>query len=463
MLIRNRATGHCVQVVIAALSSVLLMHVTAHAQEAIPVLTLPEAINQALAHNPGQATQRLEVQKAEQEQNAARGALWPSLDLGASVNRYGYPTSVIPIRELGKFPPLDDTIYDYGVALKLPLYAGGKLQQAEVLADLGSEISREQERLGAQALIYNTSSVYLKILHLSRLDDAYSTRIASLESQEKHIALRVKVGKAPRLDQLKINVLLAKARHDRLQIANRREETYTLLDNFMGRTRDANKPALITYAPASVSPWILADLRQEARAQRPELKITERRVETGEAQIKMARGERLPNLSLIGGYKERSGADTASFDDWNVGVQLSLPLIDGGVRRSRQEQAVLAREQARNAAEQTRLEIDKQVQDAWNAQEESALRVQVTESSVREAREALDIEKLKYAQGVGVITDLLNAETALLTAQADRLQAEFDLIIARLNILRATGQLTPERVTAQVIPVTGQAKENFTP
>jgi outer membrane protein TolC len=141
-----------------------------------------------------------------------------------------------------------------------------------VLADLGREIAAERERLGAQELTFNTSSVYLKALHLTRLEEAYAVRIASLEAQERRVQLLVQVGRAPRLDALKISVLLGKARHDRLQIANRRREAVALLYNLMGRDPPAEQPPALTgYAPVTVPIGTLPELRAQALTGRPEL------------------------------------------------------------------------------------------------------------------------------------------------------------------------------------------------
>ena len=306
----------------------------AYAAEPPAVLTLPEAIHQALVQNPKQITQRLEVDKAGAGQQAAHAAYWPTLDFNAAATRYGYPTSVYSIREAGQFPPLDDTIYDYGVALRLPLYAGGLLTQGVVRADLARDIALEGERLGRQELTYNVSSVYLKIQHLTALEQAYDARISSLEAQEQRVALLRQVGKAAKLDQLRINGLLTKARHDRLQIDNRGKEAWSLLYQFMGMEQPAQEPALLRYAPDTAPDWSIASLRQAAASQHPELKIAEQQVAAGRAQEQIARGEQLPTLSLVGGYGERSGADWQLYDDWNVGVQLSVSLFDGGVRRA---------------------------------------------------------------------------------------------------------------------------------
>lgn len=435
----------------------------AFAAEPAAELTLAEAIRQALAQNPKQISQRLDVDKAGAQQQAARGAQWPTLEFSAAATHYGYPTFVYSIRDLSTFPPLDDTIYDYGVALRLPLYAGGRLTQGVALADLGKQIALERERLGTQELTYNVSAVYLKIQHLVALEQAYAARIVSLEAQVKRVTLLREVGRAPKLDLLKTQGLLTKARHDRLQIENRRREAWTLLYQLMGQERSARETALTHYVAAPAPAWSLEGLRQEAEAQRPELSIAGQQLAAGAAQEKMARGERLPSVSLVSGYRERSGSDWEFYDDWNVGVQLSVPLLDGGVRRARVDDAALARQQAGQAVEQTRLEVAKQVQDAWDAHAEAGSRLQVTATSVEEAGEALSIENLKYEQGVGVTTDLLNAEGALLTAQADRLQAQFDLIITRFNLLRATGALTPERATTLVATDTGSTEEDKRP
>ncbi|HEX6019939.1 MAG TPA: TolC family protein, partial [Burkholderiaceae bacterium] len=154
----------------------------------------------------------------------------------------------------------------------------------------------------------------------------------------------------------------------------------------------------------------------------------------------------------LSGVSERSGSDVRFYNDWSIGVLLSVPLFDGGVRRARVDEAVVARRQAELAAQHARLEVGKQVEDAWNAHAEAGSRLSVTATSIDEASEALTIEKLKLDQGVGLITDVLNAETALLGAQADRLQAQFDLITTRLNLLRATGALSAERVATLVAP-----------
>lgn len=415
-------------------------------------LSLPEVLRQALANNPQHLSQRLDVDRAGAGLAAARAAKSPVLDATASATRYGHPTFVHGIRAPGVFPPLDESIVALGVALKLPLYTGGRLEQGVVLADLGQQIAIEHERLGLQALAFNVSSAYFKIQQLDALAQVYAARIASLEAQAKRAALLRETGKTGKLEPLKIGTLLTKARHDRLRIENRGREAWTLLYQLAGMPRPAQEPVLTRYVAAWTPDATLAQMREQALAQRPELQIAERQTDAGRAREALARGESRPEVSLHSGLSERSGGDGHFYNDWHVGVMLSVPLFDGGVRRARVDEAVVARRQTELAARQLRLEVDKQVEDAWNAHAEAESRLRVTATSIAEASEALAIEELKLDQGVGLITDLLDAETALLGAQADRLQAQFDLITTRLDLLRVTGALDPERVAALVAP-----------
>jgi outer membrane protein len=463
---RKRAAG-CMQPWSLVVTTGLLLSLSVGGRSAlaedVPSLTLPDAIQQAMLHNPKQLSLRLDVDRTEQQLRAARGAFWPSVDFTAGVTHYANPTFIYPVHQLGVFPPLDETIYNYGVALRLPVYLGGRLSQGVVGSELGKVISRERERLSVQELTYDVSTVYLKIEHLAALEQAYDARIASLEAQEKRVTLLMQVGKAARLDHLKIHGALTKGRHDRLQIENRRRAAYAMFYELLGMEPPAVDASLVRYGAAPAPDWNLESLRRQALAQRPELRITKQQVAIGTTRERIARGERLPALSVVGGVQELAGTDRRFDNEWNVGLQLTVPLVDGGVRRAREEDAAIARQQAEYSFDQTRLEVTRQVQDSWDALNEAASRLAVTETSIAEASEALAIEKLKYEQGVGITTDLLDAESALLVAQADRLQAGFDLIIARLNVLRVTGELNPDRVNTVIQPLPRTSTESHPP
>jgi len=425
-------------------------------------LTLEEAITKGVRQNPNLEISNLEIERAIEKQKMAEAVRWPKLNLNMSATQYDNDSLVHPIRDPGVFPPLDDVIYDYGLAVKLPLYTGGKLAHGVALSEYGKQIAKDRRRQNQQDLIYNITSVYFKIQHLASLVRTYDLRIKSLSEQERHVKLMRKTGKASRLDELKIKGLLTKARHDRVQIKNHYQEAWSLLYEMMGqeKTFKSNQTQLVNYVlPLKTNDLSLEEFLGEAERYRPELSIARHQIDADKSRVAIANADRSPEVSLTAAYRESSGSELDFYDDWNIGVELSVPIFDGGERRSHIAEARIARKQSVSNLEKTRLSVNKQVQDAWHRYIEAKSRIEVTKTSVTEARETLSIEKLRYDQGVSVITDLLDAESNLLSAQADRLQSEFDMIAARIGLLFSSGTLSQDRVTELVIPEAGREQE----
>ena len=157
----------------------------------------------------------------------------------------------------------------------------------------------------------------------------------------------------------------------------------------------------------------------------------------------IARGERLPQINLVAKAQESAGGDWEGYDDWQMGVQLSMPLFDGDIRKRRVEQAGLEQRQNALQQEDARNRIASEIEQAFGALSEARARLEAATQGETEASEALRIETLRYHSGENTITDLLGAESALWSATASRLQAGYDITVSQARLLRATGELAP--------------------
>jgi outer membrane protein TolC len=63
----------------------------------------------------------------------------------------------------------------------------------------------------------------------------------------------------------------------------------------------------------------------------------------------------------------------------------------------------------------------------------------------REAGEALRVETFKFRNGASTVTDLLAAEAALWTTTANRIQAEYNIVVEQARLLLAIGSLESDR------------------
>jgi len=408
-------------------------------------LTLSDAIARALASNPVLKSRAMDVEKQELEQAIARGQRLPKIDLTAGHTRYHYPALVTPIRQPGAFPPFDRDISNLGAALALPLYTGGKLIAGESLAAHTHEASREALRAVGQDLIFNVTSAYTKTLHLRDLQRASVSRIRTLETEEKNTALKADQGRASRLELMRLQTQLSQSRHDVLSIAQAERDALSLLAALLGEA-DTLPPLADTVALSAALPGSQDEAVAAALAQHPELAKAHALGQAATDKLDIARGDSRPRIDLVGRLQQTAGDDLRFYDSSHVGVQMTLPLFDGAVRRRRIDQASLEWQQSRLALEDAANQLRAEARQAYGAVEEARSRRTVAQQAEREAQEALRIETLRYNQGEGSITDLLSAETALWNARVSRLQAAYDDVVAQARLLRATGGLTADRM-----------------
>jgi outer membrane protein TolC len=144
-----------------------------------------------------------------------------------------------------------------------------------------------------------------------------------------------------------------------------------------------------------------------------------------------------PTVSLLGSYGFRAAGSGESDDTGAIGVGVSVPLYEGGKTEAeiRQESAVLAaaKERTRKLELQIRQEVEVAVLDIRSLRE----RIQAIRQSVAQAEESLRIERMKYNLSKGSITDVLDAQSALLQSETSyaRAMADFRIAAARLRFV----------------------------
>ncbi len=406
-------------------------------------LSLTQAMARAVEANPAILQQQVEVEKQTLEQGVARGQRLPRVDLNADYTRYAYSTFITPIRAPGVFPPMDRDVANIGLALSLPLYSGGKLVAGEALATHNREAAVQSLRASEQDLLFNVVATYTKALHFRELATVLDARIKALQQQEKDINLRLEQGRAARLDLIRLQTQLSQARYDKVSVTQGDADARALLAALLGEAGpvaplaglDAAAPALPETTEAALA---------RALARRPDLRRLDAMGLAAQQKTAIARGERLPQVNLTAKAQESSGSDWTGYEDWNLGLRLTLPVFDGDIRKRRVEQATLEQRRMRLLREDAHNRIASEVEQAFGALTEARARLDFATQGETEAREALRIETLRYHSGESTITDLLGAEAALWSATANRLQAGYDITASQARLLRAMGELAPD-------------------
>jgi len=198
---------------------------------------------------------------------------------------------------------------------------------------------------------------------------------------------------------------------------------------------------LVAPEPSSMEAWV-----EKALQNNGEVKIARAAFEIATEEVNKARGGHLPTLDLVAIYGDSAtGGGTAGGSDVTsrvVGLQLSLPLFQGGATSSAVRQAVANQEKARQDLEVTQRRIAQTARQAYLGVTSGIAQVKALQQAVISNQSAFDSTKLGLEVGVRTSVDLLNARQLLFGARRDLAQALYNYILSRLRLSAAGGVLS---------------------
>jgi TolC family type I secretion outer membrane protein len=414
------------------------------AADPAPTLTLEDCLRLAADSQPLLTAAAAGVTAATEAVDEARAPYWPQVDFGAGYHRWQrrafLPSGlVLPGRSLPEvIGPLDDwtgglssrvTLFDFGERRAGLAAARARLSGAQ--ADAAA--TRGDVRLSVQSAFYT----------LAAAQDLRDLAERNLARTESHLALaraRHDAGAVPQADVLRVQAEVASAR---LQLINARSRVRTAagqLNTAMGRP--AESPLVIAPPVVGTPPPATADIEaavSQAIARRPELKSGQQRIEATRASVNGARAARAPKLRADGAYGWNDTVFLPETKEWQVGVSVDLPVFDAGSRAHRlaRTKAELARDQA--AYDSRVLQVRQEVWAAATELERAGDSIAANETNVRASEESLRVVRERYQSGAAVVTDLLDTQTALASAEASLAAARWSCLTARAAYNRAIG------------------------
>jgi outer membrane protein TolC len=414
-------------------------------------LTLERSIEIALANNPEVAATLWDVSVAGAREDQAKAARWPTLTYEGNYVKNLNSRPMVDIRYNGERRIFSKQTSRGDVILKLPLFTGGRIINEIKAAELVRLAEENRLSRTRDELIFNVSSTFYGILSQERVIDSLKFSLNAMEEQRKKTAAMLEVAKVARVDLLRTEVRLADLQQGLEKEANVLDIQKRLLATLMGLDEKANLKidGKLTFEKKGFSSEQLVPL---ALDRRPDYQAARDKVEAQAKRVDVARAGHAPNVNLVGSYGYRGTGVVDTFDersirspqnrgpwyddDGQVGVVLTLPLFEGGriTAKVKEEWAALAaaQERLRKLNLQVRQEVEIAVLDVRSSSE----RVKATEKAVEQARESLRIESLKYSLGAGSITDVLDAQSALLQTETIyyRALSDFRTAIARLKL-----------------------------
>jgi outer membrane protein len=194
----------------------------------------------------------------------------------------------------------------------------------------------------------------------------------------------------------------------------------------------------------------MEDWASAASSQSYPVRAQEAAVEVAVREIERLRAGHLPTVNIVGNAGvSSSGLNTAAqvntaadTTNYNIGLQLAIPLYGGGNVSSLVRQAVANREKAQQDLESARRAAALTARQSFLGVTNGMAQVKALEAALLSSRSALDSNKLGYEVGVRINIDVLNAQQQVFSTLRDLSRARYDTILNGLRLKAASGTLT---------------------
>lgn len=402
--------------------------------------TLERALDYAQSSSPDIriAAQRLLAAQAGLEQ--ANSAFWPRLSFQTSYTRTDNPMlgfgNILNQRAYSSSIDFNDVPDTDNLNLRgllgLPLYAGGRITADQRAARATSNAASHELAAVSQAVAAEVARAFFTVQKTRQFIVATQAAVHSYETNLAVVRQRFEAGTALRADVLDFEVRLAQAQEDFIRARNANALARRALQNLLG----IEGPE---FTVADTSPTLVVPTMDAANI-RPEFIAAAARTRAAEEGLRSAKSGYLPRVSGFGSVDyDRGWVTDGDGDSYTAGVLLHWDLWDGRQTRGKVSEAAANAAAAREEERKLRLNVGFEIEQARLQFQQAQERLQVNQKSVAQAEESLALTRDRFAQGLVLSTQLIDAQTALTGAQVRRADAEADVQIATAALRKAIG------------------------
>ena len=324
---------------------------------------------------------------------------------------------------------------------------GGGIVALNRMADINEEMQANAAETSRQAVLYSIDQTYWQVVslkHKKRLAEGYLELVKKLD---RDVQKMIEEGVATRSDGLSVSVKVNEAEMAVQQVDDGLTLSKMLLCQMVGlpmnesvtlADEDAEDLAVVKVEP---QPEV-----ESAVVNRPELKMLDNAVELTREATNLLKAANLPQVALMGGYSVSNPNVLNGFEKkfggyWNVGVLVRVPIWNWGDVAYKVRAAKGATAIANLELEEVREKIELQVNQSAFKVNEANKRLAMAEASIERANENLRTANLGFSEGVITPAIVMEAQTAWLQAQSQKIDAEIAVRLSQTDLKKAMGEL----------------------
>ena len=341
--------------------------------------------------------------------------------------------------------------YTLGLSVAQTVYSGGRVG---ALTASSEALQRSAEiDLGSQRaqLALDVTQAYFDAVLADRLVVIADTSLAQTEELLRQTTIARRVGNQSEFDLLRATVSRDNQRPVLITRRGDRDVAYLRLKQLLNVPLDAplqlstpiDEPAAITSIIATSvtsgagAGGVASDTTTDRRAP---VRESEESVRASEGQLKSARADLLPALSINSSYQRLFFPNSflpsinQFSENWTVGGSISYSLFSGGRVGGQIEVAQANLDEARARLQQSRELAALDTRVALNQLESAQSSFEASRGTAQQAQQAYSIDQLRFREGISTQTDLTQSRLLLEQAVANQAQSARDLAVARARL-----------------------------
>lgn len=432
--------------------------------QAAPI-TFQQAWQLLQDNNHSLAAQRANVISQEHMQSATRSLDWPSVSIGANYTRLDNDVTLsgeqlmsnttMPALNASTGPILqalmpvlngiettiaEKDVFSSSIRAIWPIFTGGRISAAQAAAQGKTEEARSQLKMETQARYEDLSKYYFSVV-LAK--EVLQTRQAVEQGLTQHRDFAIKLekqGQIAHVERLQAEASLDKAKVETRKAQSNLEIAQSALSKILAQS-SLVEPAEGLFINHSLPP--LSAFTEQTLATYPGLSLLDAKEQQASALIKAEKGKYYPQVYLYGDYSLYEDDSLASEmkPDWLVGVGVNVPLIDTSGRSEKVKAASSMVSQVHSLKAQAREDLSVLVQKTYLEAQQAVDEVIGLESSIRLAKENLDLREKAFNQGLSNSLEVVDAQLYLASIETQQSAARFRYLISLNKLLALSSEM----------------------
>ena len=338
-------------------------------------------------------------------------------------------------------------IFAGSVIVTQPVFMGGSIIALNKIADINTQMAQNKMNASRHATLYQIDQAYWQVVSLHHKKKLAESYLALVKKFDSDVHKMIDEGVATHSDGLSVDVKVNEAEMTLTKVNDGLVLSRMLLNQLCGLP--LGEPVVLkdeqsdNIAVLEVRPKLDVET---AVAYRPELKMLQNAVDISKQTTNILKAANLPQVAVIGGYAVSNPNVFNGFEKkfagfWHVGLLVRVPIWNWGdvmykVRASKGATAI-----ANLELEEAREKIELQVNQMTFKVDEANKKLAMAQSNIKSADENLRTANLGFQEGVISPTVVMEAQTAWMQAQSQKIDAEIDVKLSQVDLQKALGTL----------------------